>query len=78
MTLITIESNSDQTTEFLLHYAEEHGLVVKTNEHRVLTDDDITFGFGRKATDAELTEYLLKTESSERIDIETVFARYID
>lgn len=78
MTIVTIESDSDQKTALLLRYAEELGLPVKTDEHKVLTTQDVALGFGRKATDAELTEYLLKSEKSETIDIDVVFSRYKD
>ena len=76
MTIVTIESDSDQKTALLLRYAEELGLPVKTDEHRVLTAKDVALGFGRKATDAELAEYLSKSEHSEKVDIDTVFSRY--
>lgn len=78
MTIITIESDSDQKVQQILHFAEELGLTVKTDEHRVLTTKDVALGFGRKATDAELMEYLLKSEDNERIDIDTVFSKYKD
>jgi hypothetical protein len=78
MTIVTIESDSDKKTEMLVHYAEELGLTVKTDEHRALTDNDVLFGFGRKATDAELTEYLLSTEEGDEdcITIEALRAKY--
>lgn len=76
MTIITIESDSDQKIQQILHFAEELGLTAKTDEHRVLTVKDVALGFGRKATDAELMEYLLKGENEEAIDIEAVFKKF--
>lgn len=78
MTIITIESDSDQKIQQILHFAEELGLAAKTEKHRVLTDDDMIFGIGRKATDAELLEYLLKGKDDEPIDFSVAFAKYID
>jgi hypothetical protein len=78
MTIITIESDSDQKIQQILHFAEELGLTVKTDEHRVLTVKDVALGFGRKATETELLEYLLKTENGERIDIDAVFKKFED
>ena len=78
MTIVTIESDSAETTEFFLQLAAERGLSVKTHEHRVLSDDDVTFGFGRPATEAELEEYFASEEDDEPIDIETVFEKYKD
>jgi hypothetical protein len=76
MTIVTIESDSEEHTQLLLKYAEGLGLPAKTDGHRVLTAADMVSGIGRKATDAELTEYLLKSEDSESIDISDVFAKY--
>ncbi|QKJ28535.1 hypothetical protein HQ865_01765 [Mucilaginibacter mali] len=78
MTIITVESDPKEKLDLLLKYAEELGLSVKTEKHRVLSDDDITFGFGRPATEAELEEYFAGEEDEEPIDIETVFAKYAD
>jgi 2-succinyl-5-enolpyruvyl-6-hydroxy-3-cyclohexene-1-carboxylate synthase len=70
MTIITIESDSEETTQLVLKYAQEHGLPAKTDEHQVLTAQDMVTGIGRKATDKELIEYLLKCETSEKINID--------
>jgi len=79
MTILTIESDSEETTALFLKIAEERGVHVTKDEHRVLTDDDVLFGFGRKATDAEMTQYLLSTEEDnedEYINIETIRQKY--
>ena len=78
MTIVTIESDSDQKTALLLRYAEELGLPVKTDEHRVLTAKDMVLGIGRKATDAELLEYLLKAKDEKPIDFSVAFGQYLD
>ena len=78
MTIITIESDSEQKIQMLLQYIEEIGLSAKTEEHRVLTAADMVTGIGRKATDRELMEYLLKGETSEKRDISVAFAKYLD
>jgi len=78
MTIITIESGSDQKVQQILHFAEELGLTVKTDEHRVLTAKDMVLGIGRKATDAELMEYILKGEDEPPIDFSVAFAKYLD
>lgn len=75
ITIVTIDS--DKKTELLLKYAEELGLPVKTDEHRVFTTEDIAFGFGRKATDAELKEYLMKHQNETPIDFSVAFTKYI-
>lgn len=79
MTVFTIESNSEETTLLLKQFVEEHGLLTTTNDHRVLTDDDMIFGFGRKATNAELREYLESTEENDEgtfYSIEEVRAKF--
>jgi len=76
MALLIIETGSAAGTDLLLQFAAEHGFTVKTEPHRVLTDADMVTGIGRKATEAELTEYLLKGDDGEEIDIETVFAKF--
>ncbi len=78
MTVITIESDSDETTAIFMKIAEERGVPVKTDEHRVLTTRDLALGIGKKATQAELLEYLLNNQSNERIDINKVFERFND
>jgi len=78
MTIITIESDSEQKIQMLLKYIEEIGLSAKKEEHRVLTAADMVTGIGRKATDRELMEYLLKGETSEKVDISVAFAKYLD
>lgn len=62
----------------LLQYAEELGLSAQKNEHRVLTAQDMVTGIGRKATTAELEEYLLKGQNDTPIDFEIAFAKYLD
>lgn len=78
MTTLIIESDSESKIQQVLHLAQELGLSVKTaqQEQRVLTDADMILGIGRPATDAELTEYILKAEDEEGIDIDEVFKRY--
>lgn len=78
MTILTIQSDSESKTQQVLKFVEQLGLSVTTNEHRVLTDDDVAFGFGRPATEAELAEYFAGEDNEEPIDIETVFAKYKD
>lgn len=69
MTVLTITSDSEEATELSLRIAEEHGLSVTTDEHRVLSHHDVLFGFGRPATDAELTEYFIATEEGDDIEL---------
>lgn len=76
MKIIMIESHSEEETMLALEFAKAHGMKATTDEHRVLTDDDIAFGFGRKATEAELTEYFLKDQGEEPIEISIAFAKY--
>lgn len=78
MTILTIESDSETKTQQVLELVEKLGLSVKTDEHRILTAKDMVTGIGRKATDAELMEYLLKGENSEQIDFEEAFAKFLD
>jgi len=79
MTIVTIESTSEETTQQLLHFAEEHGLHFTTEPvHRVLTEADMVTGIGRKATAAELEEYILKGKDEEPIDFSVAFAKYLD
>ncbi|GAB3933280.1 hypothetical protein [Mucilaginibacter myungsuensis] len=65
MTRVIIDTDSAEDTALALQFAEERGFKARAEEHRVLTDDDMIFGIGRPATDAELTEYLLKIEEDE-------------
>lgn len=78
MTIFTIESDSEIKSQQLLEFVEQLGLSVKTDEHRVLTTADMITGIGRKATDAELMEYLLKGEKSEKVDFDEAFAKYLN
>lgn len=78
MTIITIESDSAEKTQLLLQIAEERGLSVKMDEHHVLTTKDMVTGIGRKTTDAELEEYLLKGQNDTPIYFEIAFAKYLD
>jgi len=78
MTVITIQSDSEETTAIFMKIAEERGVPAKTDEHRILTTEDVALGIGRKATQAEMLEYLLKNQDSEYIDIDTVFERFKD
>lgn len=78
MTIVTIESDSDQKIQQLLDFVEKLGLTATTEKHRVLTAADMVTGIGRKATDAELMEYLLKGERSEKIDSSIAFSKYLD
>jgi hypothetical protein len=78
ITVITIETDSEQKAELLLKYAGELGLTAKIDEHRVLTDEDMVFGIGRKVTSEELIEYMTLDYDEEPIDISVAFAKYKD
>jgi hypothetical protein len=60
MTTLIIKSNSEEKTHLLLQFAEELGLSATTQNFRELTAGDMVKGIGRKATDEELLDYLLK------------------
>ena len=77
MALLTIETGSEEGTDLLLQFAAEHGFKVKPEPHRVLTAADMVTGIGRKATDAELLEYMLKGENEQPIDFSVAFAKYL-
>ena len=60
MTTLIIKSNSEEKTHLLLQFAEELGLSAATQNLHELTVEDMVNGIGRKATDEELMDYLLK------------------
>ncbi len=50
----------------------------KNPEKRELCLEDIIKGIGRKATDGELLNYLLKNNDIASISLESAFAKYLD
>ncbi|MFB9842456.1 hypothetical protein [Mucilaginibacter ginsenosidivorans] len=76
MTTLIIKSDSDKKTDLLIRFAEELCLQTVTQDFKELNSSAMAKGIGRKATDAELIDYLLHEQNAESIDIETAFSRY--
>lgn len=77
MTTLIIKSDSDKKTNLLIKFAEELGLETVTQDFKELDIHAMVSGIGRKATDAELIEYLNRTSNQTPIDLETAFSKYL-
>jgi hypothetical protein len=77
MTTLIIKSNSEEKTHLLLQFAEELGLSAATQNYRELTLEDMVKGIGRKATDEELMDYLLKEKDVAPLKLEDAFEKYL-
>jgi hypothetical protein len=77
MTMLIIKSDSDKKTDLLIKFAEELGLQTVTQDFKELDIVAIATGIGRKATDAELIDYLSRGQDAEPIDLETAFSKYL-
>ena len=73
MTTLIIKSDSEKKTNLLKKFAEELGLEAQTQEFRELGAKDMATGIGRKATDEELINYLLKDKNAVAISLEEAF-----
>jgi hypothetical protein len=78
MTTLIIKSDSDKKTNLLKKFAEELGLDAQMQEFRELETKDMTNGIGRKATDEELINYLLKDKDVAAVSLEEAFSKYLD
>jgi hypothetical protein len=77
MTTLIINSDSDKKTDLLIRFAEELGLQTITQDFKELNTLAMVNGIGRKATDAELIDYLSREQDAEPIDLETAFSKYL-
>lgn len=77
MTTLIIKSDSDKKTNLLIKFAEELGLETTTQDFKELDIHAMVSGIGRKATDAELIEYLNRETDLAPIDLETAFSKYL-
>ncbi len=77
MTTLIIKSDSDKKTDLLVRFAEELGLQTITQDFKELDVKALTTGIGRKATDAELIDYLSREQGTEPIDLEVAFSKYM-
>lgn len=77
MTTLIIKSDSDKKTNLLIRFAEELGLQTVTQDFKELSTADIAKGIGRKATDAELIDYLSREQNTEAVDLEKAFSKYL-
>jgi hypothetical protein len=75
MTTLIIKSDSDKKTNLLIKFAEELGLETTTQDFKELDIPAIVAGIGRKATDAELIEYLNRESDRKPIDLEVAFSK---
>lgn len=76
MTTLIIKSDSDKKTNLLIKFAEELGLETTTHDFKELDIHAMVSGIGRKATDAELIEYLNRETDQAPVDLETAFSKY--
>ena len=77
MTTLIIKSDSDKKTNLLIRFAEELGLETITQDFKELDIRALVSGIGRKATDAELIEYLTRESDQTPIDLGTAFSKYL-
>jgi hypothetical protein len=77
MTTLIIKSDSDKKTNLLIKFAQELGLETVTQNFKELDIHAMVTGIGRKATDAELIEYLNRESDQKPIDLETAFSKYL-
>ena len=78
MTTLIIKSNSEEKAHMLLQFAEELGLSATTQDFQELNVEQMVKGIGRKATDEELLDYLLKEKDVSPISLEIAFAKYLE
>jgi len=78
MTTLIIKSNSEKKTRLLMQLAEELGLSAKTQNFEELDVNAMVSGIGRKATDEELIDYLLKETDASPISLEEAFSKYVN
>jgi hypothetical protein len=76
MATLIIRSDSDKKTNLLIKFAEELGLQTITQDFKELDTHAIATGIGRKASDAELMDYLSCESGIEPIDLEVAFSKY--
>ena len=85
MTYITIDTNKKQAQQFLeyvktLPFVKIHNepdeLKVETKKLKPLTAKDVAFGIGRKATKAEMKEYIDRSMQSESLDLADLITAY--
>jgi len=69
MTTLIIKSDSDRKTSLLIKFAEELGLQTITQDLKELDTTAMATGIGRKATDAELIDYLARESGTKSIDL---------
>jgi hypothetical protein len=77
MTTLIIKSDSEKKTNLLIRFAEELGLQTITQDFKELDTLVVASGIGRKASDAELIEYLSRESDIEPIDLEAAFSKYL-
>lgn len=77
MTTLIIKSDSDTKTNLLVKFAEELGLQTITQDFKELDIQAMITGIGRKASDAELIDYLSREQDAEPIDLEAAFSKYL-
>jgi hypothetical protein len=77
MTTLIIKSDSDKKTNLLIKFAKELGLETLTQDFKELDTHAMATGIGRKATDAELIEYLTRESDQTPVDLETAFSKYL-
>lgn len=77
MTTLIIKSDSDKKTDLLIKFAEELGLQTITQDFKELDTLAMVKGIGRKATDAELIDYLSHQSDTPPMDLETAFSKYL-
>jgi hypothetical protein len=78
MTTLIIKSDSDKKTNLLKKFAEELGLAAQMQEFKELEPKDMIIGIGRKASDEELINYLLKDKDAAAISLEEAFSKYLN
>jgi hypothetical protein len=78
MTTVIIKSDSDKKTRMLMQFAEELGLLARTQDFKELDANSIATGIGRKATDEELIDYLNKGVDEKPIPLDQAFSKYTD
>ena len=77
MTTVIIKSDSDKKTNLLIRFAEELGLQTITQDFTALNAQSMATGIGRKASDAELMDYLSQELDAKPIDLEVAFSKYL-
>jgi hypothetical protein len=77
MTTLIIKSDSDKKTDLLIKFAEELGLQTIIQDFKELGTSAMVTGIDRKATDAELIDYLSRQSDTAPMDLETSFSKYL-